>query len=140
MPTPITRAEAKVFLAGRFAHFNDRFCDGKLPSVPIVFFNRYHDPETKAERYAGYTSDAKLGARLIIITDDALRNGKEFVADSFLHELIHHAQAFLLKTDHQAHGAVFVEVANRIADAMGLAHVEPDTEGATCWPQTVRRR
>jgi hypothetical protein len=87
MPTSITRAEAKTFLAERFAHFNARFFEGKLPSVPIVFFSRYHDPETKAERYAGYTGDAKLGARLIIITDDALRNGKDFVADSFLHEL-----------------------------------------------------
>jgi len=129
---------AKPLLEARFAQFNERYFGGRLPRAPITFFNRWRDPVTGDEKFAGYTGDAKLRVSLVVITDEALARGSDFVADSLLHEMIHHAQVFLHGESANAHGAMFTSIANRIADEMGLEHVEAGSEGASCWPQTLR--
>jgi hypothetical protein len=132
---PLSRASAKPLLDERFATFNGRFFEGRLRKVPVVFFNRFRDPVTQEEKLAGYMGDAEVG--VIFLTDEAINMGADFAADSLLHEMIHVAQRSR-GDDGEKHGASFTSIANRIADALGLEHVEPNSRGADCWPQTLR--
>ncbi len=140
MATPLSRTEAKLFLETRFAEHYARFFDGALAPIGFCFFDRYHDAITKEEKYAAFIGGPEYGAKLLMFTDDALRQRAEFLSDSVLHEMIHYAQKYLDKdTAAERHGAAFVRIANRIADALGLGHVEPESDGANCWPQSLRR-
>lgn len=131
------RKAAQDWVSRTFDQLNERHFDGKLAKPQFAFFDRYRDPSTGAPKYAGYTHLDPVS--LLIITDEALERGHDFAADSLLHEMIHHAIATLRRGDYLHHGPVFVEIANGVAAQLGLGAVEAETEGAICWPQTLRK-
>lgn len=74
----------------------------------------------------------------ISLTPEAVEKGEAFVADTLLHEMVHHALATLAKVDHRSHGEAFVKIANPIGAALGLPRVGAHTQQAGFWPQSVR--
>jgi len=143
MTTRLTRDTAKPFLERRFAEHNARHFDATLVLPPIVFFDRFRDPDTQQEKFAAFFGGPQFGTSgvaMFMFTDEAVAEGEDFLSDTLLHEMIHYAQTFLDgDAEPQKHGAPFVAIANRIATALGLGHVERESDGATCWPQSLRK-
>ncbi|WP_438019648.1 SprT-like domain-containing protein [Sorangium sp. So ce315] len=73
------------------------------------------------------------------ITQEVLNKGREYTADTLLHEMIHHAVATLHNENPASHGGRFCAIANEIGASLGLRTVRPDTMAAECWPQSVRQ-
>lgn len=67
-----------------------------------------------------------------------LDQGREFVADTLLHEMVHHSLACIDGDPDKGHGARFTAKANGIGERLGLPPVAPGSDEAVEWPQSVR--
>lgn len=117
-----------LWLEEEFDGLNARFFDGQLPRLHFMV-NRW------AGQPAGYFA-IKTGA--VFFHPGTIEQGREFVADSLLHELVHHALRLGTGDADGDHGVRFVAMANRIGARLGLPLVDPGTDAAEWWPQSVR--
>ena len=110
-----------------FDELNTRYFDGKLPQLTF-----HTNP--LGGRYAAYAPIANI----VFFHPRTLDQGKKFVTDSLLHEMVHHLLQQRDGDNGQDHGLKFVEIANRIGRELGVPDVPPSSEAAIEWPQSVR--
>lgn len=127
MPDPTTIPD---WMPALFAELNRTYFEGALP--PLHF-----GVNKMGGRLATYAS---LGAKggMVWFHSGVLRQGRAYVADSLLHELVHHALQQRNGDPDQDHGPKFVEMANVIGARLGLPPVHPRSDEAIEWPQAVR--
>jgi len=111
-----------------FDSLNTQFFGGRLPRLRFMINKLAGHP-------AGYIPGRTSA---VFIHPGTIQQGRKFVADSLLHELVHHALYQESGDVDREHGVRFVTMANTIGAQLGLPPVEADTDGALWWPQSVR--
>ncbi|MCC6651540.1 MAG: SprT-like domain-containing protein [Candidatus Eisenbacteria bacterium] len=106
---------------------NDLHFDGALPSLT------FH-----VNRMGGQFATFAPRVNIVWFHPRTLDQGRAFVADTLLHEMVHHALACIGGDPDQGHGERFIAEANAIGTNLGLAPVAPGTDAAVNWPQSVR--
>lgn len=124
----MTEEVVPPWLDEEFDRLNGQFFCGKLPKV-FFMINQW------AGQPAGYFS-VKTGA--VFFHPGTIEQGRMFVADSLLHELVHHALRTETGDVDNSHGRRFVALANSLGAQLGLPEVEANTDDAIWWPQSVR--
>lgn len=101
----------------------------QLPNIMVRRMRdcaRWYEPEPQRDR-GDYVDSHNLGLGLLILSSTAFH--KFTWRATLLHEMIHMAVPV---EDIDPHGPLFVAECNRVADVIGLDHVEP--EDAWNWP------
>ncbi|WP_437759651.1 SprT-like domain-containing protein [Sorangium sp. So ce1389] len=112
-----------------FDELNNTFFDSKLPSIKFSI-NKH------GGQYAAFAPVGDSG--ILWFHPGTLLQGRAFVADSMLHELIHYALHRRDGDGDQAHGYRFVEYANGIGARLSLPPVKLGSDEVLEWPQSVR--
>src|SRR5882672_4537645 len=79
------------------------------------------------------------GIAFIALTPECIHRGPEFVTDSLLHQMVHHALTTRRGLDPEAHDDAFAALANAIGAQMELPAVVASTDAAARWPHSVRQ-
>jgi predicted SprT family Zn-dependent metalloprotease len=76
--------------------------------------------------------------KIISLPPKTLERGRDFYADTMLHELIHFALEVRTGDHAQHHGQAFVDLANTIGASLGLPTVRLGEDAVLYWPQSAR--
>jgi hypothetical protein len=127
------QGDAPDWVYERFDQLNRQLFRGRLPDAPI-------GRTTAFPHWNGWYAPFPDGRGCIFLHEDTLEKRTErYIADSLLHEMVHHALHTTLEGDDKEHSTTFVREANRAGRLLGLPSVRPRTKDAECWPQSVRK-
>jgi predicted SprT family Zn-dependent metalloprotease len=114
-----------------FAELNTKFFGSKLrsPKYTLAPFDGQLAASTVYNGISGIFFHPRI-----------LDRGRAFVADTLLHELVHLELIRRGEQPDKDHGVQFVALANQIGRKLGLPDVQPCSDAASLWPQSVRLR
>lgn len=119
--------QVPAWVSDLFTVLNAEHFDGALPALT------FH-----VNRMGGHFATYAPVVHIVWFHPRTLDQGREFVADTLLHEMVHHCLACTDGDPDQDHGERFIERANAIGEKLGLALVAPGSDAAVEWPQSVR--